>query len=355
MPAATHLICSASTLQALLPTSNDRIDLDRAAGLLPGVVIGNLLGLRFEGIHHSSIDARFPAGMREFPRLRTRELDDDVAQTLELALALEAQSNQTDDELASVLAGRLVHWAMVNGRGMGHLTRRMIRRFLKGEEPLEAAWDECASGEHAPNGAAMRCSPVALACWNRPADLVRISAITAAVTHAAPLCQLSCILLNATTARLLCGKRPATAELLNALEADTSQDLLARARSDGIPTEVFDALHDSRPPPADAGWLRQDQRLIGHTLLALQCGLWAAETPLNFEEAIVAITHAGGDTDTNGAIAGAVLGARYGRAGTPNRWLENIDSNGYFDGYFRWLTERLLESRRLPPSMATAR
>ena len=95
--------------------------------------------------------------------------------------------------------------------------------------------------------------------------------------------------------------------------------------------------------------------MIGHTLLALQCGLWAAETPLDFEEAIVAITHAGGDTDTNGAIAGAVLGARYGRTGTPNRWLENIDSNGYFDGYFRWLTERLLESRRLPPSMATAR
>jgi ADP-ribosylglycohydrolase len=34
--------------------------------------------------------------------------------------------------------------------------------------------------------------------------------------------------------------------------------------------------------------------------------------------------NAGGDTDTNGADAGAVLGARDGIGAIPPRWLENI-------------------------------
>ena len=322
-----------------LISEDDRIDEDRASGVLPGVVIGNLLGLRFEGWPHSQIAASYPEGLREFPQLRTRELDDDIAQTLELAHLLAETGSRTNDALARSLAGRLVHWALMNGKGMGNLTRRVLHRLLDGERPLEAALHESKDLRHAPNGALMRCSPVALACWNQPADLVRISALAASVTHAAPLCQLSCILLNAATARLLCGQEPRTADLLNAIEADTGHDLLART---DIPTDIFDALSNGRTLPDSTDWLHGDQGLIGHTLLALQCGLWAAETPLDFEEAIVALTHAGGDTDTNGAIAGAVLGARYGRDGIPNRWLENIDDNGYFVGYFHWLTNQLL-------------
>lgn len=336
-----HLISAAPKLQAQLPTENDRINRDRVSGVLPGVVIGNLLGLRFEGKRKSQIARRYPDGVREFPQLRTRELDDDVAQTLELAHLLCEAGNRSDGELARALAGRLAHWALTNGKGMGHLTRRVMRRLLDGQPPLDAARDESKDLRHAPNGALMRCSPLAIACWNRPPDLVRISALTAAVTHAAPLCQISCILMNAVTVRLLCGEEPRTAELLDAIEADTGHDLLAKARTD-IPTDVFVALRNGRPLPESTHWLHGDQGLIGHTLLALQCGLWAAETPLDFEEAIVALTHAGGDTDTNGAIAGAVLGARYGRDGIPNRWLENIDDNGYFVGYFHWLTNQLL-------------
>ena len=69
--------------------------------------------------------------------------------------------------------------------------------------------------------------------------------------------------------------------------------------------------------------LRLDEGRIGHTLLCLQAGLWALQTPLNFEEALVVIS-AGGDTDTNGAVAGAVLGGRCGASAIPQRWLDCI-------------------------------
>jgi hypothetical protein len=41
----------------------------------------------------------------------------------------------------------------------------------------------------------------------------------------------------------------------------------------------------------------------------------------NLEEGIVATIGEGGDTDTNAAIAGALLGAFHGRASFPRRWV----------------------------------
>jgi len=44
----------------------------------------------------------------------------------------------------------------------------------------------------------------------------------------------------------------------------------------------------------------------------------------DFEQGLAEIIRAGGDTDTAGAIFGAIVGARRGRAGIPPAWLEGI-------------------------------
>lgn len=36
----------------------------------------------------------------------------------------------------------------------------------------------------------------------------------------------------------------------------------------------------------------------------------------------------GGDTDTIGAVAGAVAGARFGATGLPDRWLDTLEATG---------------------------
>ena len=81
--------------------------------------------------------------------------------------------------------------------------------------------------------------------------------------------------------------------------------MLATALDDGIPAGVLSAIEDGAQVVADASWLRRQQMLIGHTLIALQCGLWAAVTPLDLEAALRRVVEAGGDTDTNAAVAGA--------------------------------------------------
>lgn len=70
--------------------------------------------------------------------------------------------------------------------------------------------------------------------------------------------------------------------------------------------------------------MRLDEGLIGHTLLCMEAGLWGLATQLGFEDALLRVINAGGDTDTNGVVAGAVLGARYGVDAIPPRWLEGI-------------------------------
>jgi len=71
---------------------------------------------------------------------------------------------------------------------------------------------------------------------------------------------------------------------------------------------------------------------MGFTLKAMQVGLWAFEQDRNFADVLVEVVRQGGDTDTNAAIAGAVMGARLGRSAIPESWLANIPN-----------TERLVE------------
>lgn len=58
--------------------------------------------------------------------------------------------------------------------------------------------------------------------------------------------------------------------------------------------------------------------------LALQHALFHLLHSTDFEAALVQTISLGGDTDTNGAIAGALLGATLGEAAIPARWRETV-------------------------------
>ncbi len=323
MTDSTH-IHHTPTLRRLLRTAAVPTDFEHhqrwSSGVLLGLAAGNVLGLRGEGAWYDEIPNRYPGGIiAPNPREKERPMDDDLAQAVELLLTLLAEG-----DVVREFAQSLVRWRRTNGRGMGRTTRRVIDLLEAGTSPYEAARLCYERHPIAPNGGLMRCAPVAVAYQHAPERLIRYSAATCAVTHYAPTCQWSCVILNAVIALLLHNSDPDVPAVLTAATADGAPDLLAAAAADGIPTDVFARLAAGQPPSADASWLRRDQRLIGHTLLALQVGLWAAVTPFSFEDALVQVVRGGGDTDTNAAVAGAVLGARYGRTAIPDRWLACI-------------------------------
>ena len=65
-------------------------------------------------------------------------------------------------------------------------------------------------------------------------------------------------------------------------------------------------------------------RNMGWVLVALQNAFWQLLHTSSLEEGVAGTVELGGDTDTNGAIAGALLGAVYGRAAVPQQWMNRI-------------------------------
>jgi hypothetical protein len=59
-------------------------------------------------------------------------------------------------------------------------------------------------------------------------------------------------------------------------------------------------------------------------LIALHNALWQLLHAPNLEEGIINTVMRGGDTDTNAAIAGALLGAVHGLKAVPERWFRVI-------------------------------
>ena len=305
---------------AVSSSTQDKLK-DRARGVMLGVVAGNLLGLPVEGRSRTRIQKRYPNGVRDISSLEASQpLDDDPAQAVELAEALLEQGNLSDR-----FAARLVTWRNVNGRGMGRTTRQSIAQLADGVPPSVAAYAVYrAKGGSAPNGGIMRCAPVAIARRLHPARLVQDTADTCAVTHYAPASQWSCVIVNAVIAVLLSGNVPDLARLLAAAQADGCPDLLSIGRASGIPTSLLSGAIAGNRAAGDMHWMRGNRGPGGHTVLTMQAGLWAATTPLDFEEALIALVNAGGDTDTNAALAGAVLGARYAASEIPLRWMGYI-------------------------------
>mgnify|MGYP001573842770 CR=1 FL=1 len=74
-------------------------------------------------------------------------------------------------------------------------------------------------------------------------------------------------------------------------------------------------------------------KTLGCGIHALQCISSAihSETPVDFKKIILDIINKGGDTDTNAAVAGQVLGAHLGYSKLPKDWLRKLKHKEWLD------------------------
>ncbi len=305
---------------------------DRYRGVMLGLAVGNALGLSVEGASASAIRRRHPQGITEVdPAERSRPWDDDLAQAVILGEIL----CEREDFDSHAFGRGLVMWARENGRGMGALTHRVIHLLERGEPPHEAArraWEE-SGWSTAGNGAVMRCAPVALRWRASGPRLVRAARDSALVTHHDARCEWSTVVVVVLIAGCLAGAPPSHDDLASAIEGlggDTS--------SDEALTEVCEAIRWSDRRELRALEL-DDAMDMGYTLKAMQVALWCAVQEGSFETIVSSVVSAGGDTDTNAAVAGAVMGALRGLEAIPERWIENVARVGEIGA----LADRLYE------------
>ena len=286
------------------------MNLDRTRGVLLGLACGDALGRPVEfssaseiSAAHGQLDEMVGHGTWNQP---AGTITDDTEQALCIARSL--VDHQAFDP--ADVAERFVAWYDSGPFDIGRMTMRSLSRLKHGDEWDEAGehvWEQSREGQNAGNGSVMRCPPLAIPYatdWDR---LVEVSRQSSQITHADPRCTDGCAILNLTVAGIL-------------EDADTPlQDALDYVGADA-PDELVTAL---RPlVRGDSPGTLETSGYVVHSLqTALHDGLFADSA----EEAIVTAVNRGGDTDTIGAIAGAVAGARFGASQLPDRWLAAMD------------------------------
>lgn len=282
----------------------------RARGALLGLVAGNQLGVPTEHLGTAAaIRKAFPNGIRDLtPPPKNSPYDDDAAMALLLGESLLA-SNGFD---AADVARRWVKWMKVDGRGIGLTTKRALTLIDRGKAPFEAgrlALQENPS-RSAGNGSVMRCLPVALRYHDDIERLIRVSTQQAAITHADERCTWAAAAVNLAARELLYGNIYFIDEVVHRI-------------GDRAPRPLRDAIH--RVPREGEGDLPiAVEGEAGYVVHCVEIAFWFVTHDRTLEEALIFLAQAGGDTDTNAAVAGALLGARYGEAGLPPQWVEQV-------------------------------
>ena len=309
-------------------------NMDRANGVMHGIAIGNLLGITVEGWSRNRILRTYPDGLTDIEARSGYPDDDDLAQSMIVAESAANGPLRIDD-----LGRKFWDWAEANGAGIGGLTRhvlalyggddpqRLARNRSAGEVreprgiPIAEAAEEAWAGYKAGNGALMRCAPLAIR-WHRDhLRLVRESIVSAVPTHWDRRCGWSCAIVNLAIAGALRDETLSASELVDLAREGVSVALPELHRygyEPEPPTSVVEVLDEASRSQVDD--LTLDGGNMGYTLLSMQAALvsyWRAES---FETGLRQVIEAGGDTDTNGAIVGAVLGARFGKTAIPSRW-----------------------------------
>ena len=295
---------------------------DRLRGIAVGAAVGDALGMPLEFQPASSpydmltemIPGAIPAG----------SFTDDTEMALALAESLQ-HANPLDGQ---DLAGRFTGWYQSQPADVGISTAKVLRLIAQGTPWEEAAQKVCNDNpDSAPNGALMRCWPLAIARHQNVALLVAETRLQSEVTHKNADAVNAAILLNLILRKLIL-REPSTppgAALRAAIVECTRQVTL---------TEEF-MLAISLAPMRS----RDDLKNTGWALHTFESSLWAALTTQSFEEALVQAVNLGSDADTTGSVTGALAGAMYGLSAIPTRWKDLLHGEYPLKSGHIWFTQ----------------
>jgi poly(ADP-ribose) glycohydrolase ARH3 len=285
---------------------------DRFRGALLGCFVGDALGRPFEGA--SVCDSRL---VRE-PRARasaraTWMYTDDTEMMIGVAESLLRRGRlDADDMLRTMAAGQ------DPARGYGKGMRLAFAALVRGTSSASAAWAEGSRG----NGAAVRVVPLACLHHDDPELCAVLADASARSTHAHPVARRFAVLhaLALASALTVDGDRFDAAEFVRHLTAGPAcRDDELRSKLDAIAT-----MSANRPSA------REVVRRLGNGVEAnesVPLALYAFVVSYpSFEEVVLTAIEHGGDTDTIGAMAGALIGAARGANAIPPAWTRNLEN-----------------------------
>ncbi|HZR17954.1 MAG TPA: ADP-ribosylglycohydrolase family protein [Verrucomicrobiae bacterium] len=284
----------------------------RLAGLLLGTAVGDALGLPAEGLSRHRIERRWHGNWQHRFVLGHGMCSDDTEHTFFVAQALLAHPN---DAVAfqRCLAWKLRLWLLGVPAGIGLATLRAILKLWLGFPPTRSGVFS------AGNGPAMRSGIIGAYFFDDPIRRKEFVWAATRLTHTDPKAEVAALAVAEAAAWAVLGQEPLTelASRLSALGGGEEWAVICRKFEHGLAegTSVFAF--------ADALGLRNG--VSGYAYHSVPIALYAwLRSPNNFQDALTSALNCGGDTDTVGAIVGALAGASVGTSGIPSEWLSGI-------------------------------
>lgn len=315
---------------------------DLLAGSALGLFAGDALGAPVEGLPHHVlrqagwVDEMHPG--RGTPGTYT----DDTQLMIGLLEALAADDTLPDGLLARTYADNFEPF-----RGYGASTGAALRGLRAGRLPASAL-----SRDSYGNGGAMGIAPLGV-YFHADLALVAERAFQACTTtHHHPEAVGSAIAVACAAAlharEALVGEARDCADRLSTLRG-------LRALQDPVIAEALAPLADlpaSAPATERTAWLAAHYRCSLRAVESTPVAIGAALAATSLREAVEVAVNAGGDTDTQGAMAGGIAGARFGADALPRTWYEALENSTKGRDHVVALVQRLAAQhpRRANPS-----
>ncbi|MBY6082072.1 inositol monophosphatase family protein [Ruegeria arenilitoris] len=281
--------------------TNLPVSLSRAHGVLLGQLAGDALGSFVEFLEAETIARRHPGGVDSLQDGGTWNLiagqpTDDSEMALALARSLCAMDRFARDHVANAY----VEWRKSRPFDIGMTTSSAISALAQG--------DPVASDSQA-NGALMRVSPIGVFASGTPALAAEIARQDASLTHPNEVT----VAANAAFA----------AAVSTGVAGGSKEDMWSSAYANAGQDEGA-AIVRGRLLAARTKRPTEFQHQMGWVLTAFQNAFYCLMAEQSLRDAVVGTVACGGDTDTNAAICGALVGALQGRDAVPLQWRNAV-------------------------------
>lgn len=287
--------------------------LDKIRGTIYGQAIGDALGLGTEFMDDYDMAWKYPKGFTHYSEIyqdrhRRRWEIGDWTDDTDMMLCIANAIIKDKGVNLTTIAQNFKDWANGVPMGIGANTYKVLMIGDYVEKPLDVSkkvW-EMSRYQSAANGGLMRTSIVGLL----PTDVEQSAADICRLTHYDPRCVGSCVIVS---------------ELIHAhvygLSVPSYEQIISISRK--YDDRIVEFITLSQNEDIKALDL-QEEGSIGYTLRTLAAGLWAYWNAETFQDGLLAVVRAGGDADTNAAVACSILGAKFGFNAIPSEYVEGL-------------------------------
>ncbi|HSL11333.1 MAG TPA: ADP-ribosylglycohydrolase family protein [Actinomycetota bacterium] len=279
---------------------------DRAAGAIVGLALGDALGAPFEFRRAADIPDPVPAFTLRWMGRPPGSWTDDTAMARNLWCSLLDRSGTLDT--ADVLR-RHLDWLASDPPDVGNQTRLALRAAADGtSDAARVVFERRGPEVSAGNGSVMYCAPLGVVRAFHPERLLDEAVALSRITHWDGRCATACGAITLAVAALVRGEPPEPAVL-------AAVGAVAEAEGGEELEYLVGAAGRSRPV---------DGPDMGFTLFTAAVALRTVVEASDAATGMLDVVRLGGDTDTNAAVAGALLGARDGLGSLPPTWRDRL-------------------------------